>query len=103
MNRLGTDELRFLWRELDRTLTPKQRQLLTVGAARPEHFTSAQREILQKAEAHLKGLTPEQARRLGIMDTFAEGYEKGQKFGTALVLGGIVLFVLVFLAVLLSR
>jgi hypothetical protein len=41
MNRLGTDELRRLYRELDATLTPKQRQLLAVGAARREHFTPA--------------------------------------------------------------
>ncbi len=102
MNRLGTNELRRIYRQLNATLTPKQRQLLAVGAARPEIFTPAQLELLKQAEPFLEGLTPEQARQLGMLDTFSEGYEAGHEAGNTI---GVMLFVggiIVALAIIVS-
>lgn len=92
MDRLYTQELRRLHRELDSTLTPKQRQLLAVGALSEKMCTPQQIEILKRMEPYLAGLTPEQSRHLGVLDTFAEGYEAGQKSGHKL---GMVIAVLV--------
>lgn len=32
-------------------------------------------------EPHLAGLTPDQGSQLGMLDTFAEGYKKGERAG----------------------
>ena len=81
MDRLYTQELRRLSHELESTLTPKQRQLIVVGALTEAMCTPRQIEILKRMDPYLEGLTPEQARQLGVMDTFAEGYEAGEESG----------------------
>ena len=61
--RLYTQEQRRLHRELESTLTPKQRQLLVVGALSKEICTPQQIEILRRMDPYLEGLTVEQAKR----------------------------------------
>ena len=85
MDRLGTEELRRAYREFEATLTPTQRRFLAVGAVQSAVFTPEQLEILKKMEPHLSGLTPEQCRQLGVLDTFADGYEAGDRAGNPIV------------------
>ena len=104
MDRLYTQELRRLHSELDSTLTPKQRQLLVVGALSPNLCTPQQIEILRRMDAYLEGLTVQQARRLGALDTFAEGYEAGQesrrKLGKIIAVIVISILIIAFLALI---
>jgi alkylhydroperoxidase/carboxymuconolactone decarboxylase family protein YurZ len=88
-----TQELSRLQRELEATLTPKQRQLLSVGALTSQMCTPEQLEILKKMDSYLEGLTPEQAKQRAVMDTFAEGWEAGRESGQKLVKIMIVIFV----------
>jgi hypothetical protein len=98
---LGTQELRRLYRELEPTLTPKQRELMVVGALHPSMLTPTQLEIVKKMEPYLNGLTPEQSRQLGMLDTFAEGYEAGQQEGTRVgLIIGIAVVILIAVVVL---
>jgi len=106
MDRLHTQELRRLSDELNSTLTPKQRQLAVVSALKPEMLNADQQRILKQMEPYLEGLSFEQARQLAITDVIAEGYEKGQRDGAALVkvfVGIVVLVVLLVLLLVLQR
>jgi hypothetical protein len=85
-------ELNRLHHELVATLTPKQRQLLTVGGLTPEMCTPQQLEILKKMDPYLEGLNLQQVKNLAVLDTFAEGYEKGQESGRRLVKMMVIIF-----------
>lgn len=105
MPHIYSSELNLLHHELESTLTPRQRQLLAVGALTPEMCTPQQIDILKKMDPYLEGLTPEQAGRLGAMDTFAEGWEAGEESGNRLVkimgvvfAAGVILGILALLA-----
>lgn len=84
MDRFYTHELRRLHKQFEATLTPKQRQLLLVGALKDDMCTSRQIELRKNIDQYLVGLTPEQAARLGAIDVFMEGVEKGQAEGERL-------------------
>lgn len=81
MDRLHTHELRRLHHELESTLTPKQRQLMVVGALTPQMCTPDQIKILERMDPYLEGLTIEQAKQLAVIDVFAKGREAGKEAG----------------------
>jgi len=99
MDQLYRHTLDRLHHELESTLTPKQRQLLAVGALTKEMCTSQQIAILSRMTPYLEGLTTEQAGRLGAMHTFAEGWEAGQKSGEEHVRKIKIILIIVFLIV----
>lgn len=100
---LYTSELSRLQHELEATLTPKQRQLLSVGALTSQMCTPEQLEILRKMDTHLEGLSVEQAKQRAVMDTFAEGREAGRESGQKLVKIMIVLFIVGLILALIIR
>ena len=93
MDRLGTYELRRLHNELESTLTPTQRRLLAVGALNTQMCTPQQIQILERMTPYLEGMTVDQCRLLGVMDTFAEGWEAGEESGERLVKTMWIIFV----------
>lgn len=106
MDRLSTQELRRLHNELASTLTPKQRQLLAVGALSEKMCTPQQVEILKRMDHYVEGLTPEQAGRLAVLDTVAEGYEAGHKSGRnigKIIAAAVVAFMILAILALISR
>ncbi len=88
--------------KVDASLTPKQRQLAVVGALKEQMLTPAQLEILKKMDPYLEGLTPEQCRKLAIIDTIAEGYEAGQRAGSSMETMIAVGLILLLIAIVLG-
>lgn len=91
-------ERRRLGMEFDATLTPKQRELLAIGASSAVQWTPKQLEIMKELQPYLDGMTLEQQQKLGAMDVFQDGYEAGQAVGGKL---GILIAVLVVALVIL--
>jgi len=80
----ATRERRRLGRLFDATITQEQRQLFAIGRGSDIVWTAEQREILQKLQPYLEGLTLEEQQKLGAMDVVQDGYEAGQAAGQKL-------------------
>lgn len=95
-------ELDRLFHQLNATLTPKQRQALVVGALQADMMTPAQIEIMKRMESYLQGLTPQQCRQLGMVDTFREEYDRGRKSGNVIAIWFSVGAILLMIAIILT-
>jgi hypothetical protein len=100
------NELRRLSKQLEATLTPRQRQLLLLGRPISDEmmqWTDYQKELNRQMAPFLEGLSFEEGRQLGAQDVFDEGYERGREAGRRLVWMIGVIFLLIVFSILVAH